>query len=329
MSDAHPFVPFVHRTVLREEVVRAIAPKAGGLYADVTLGGGGHAEAILEAAGDAILIGLDRDETAIAAATARLARFGERVRIVHAVFGDASIVLPPAAGGRLFDGIVADVGVSSPQLDDPARGMSFRREASSAPIDMRMDRSTGRTARQLIESISEEELADILFELGEERRSRKIARSIKMAHDANKLDTTGDLRHAIYAAIGGAKDGGLDPATRTFQALRIAVNDELGELDRLLDALPKLLGEDGVAAIISFHSLEDGRVKRAFSGDAWAPLQKRPIVAGDVELEENPRARSAKLRAARLRRVTESKDDRAARYAARKARKWGTSGGDT
>jgi 16S rRNA (cytosine1402-N4)-methyltransferase len=318
---------FVHRTVLRDEVVRAIAPKSGGLYADVTLGGGGHAEAILEAANDMTLVGLDRDETAIAAASKRLARFGDRVRIVHAPFGDAAIVLPPVTGGRLFDGIVADIGVSSPQLDDPARGMSFRREASSAPIDMRMDRSTGRTARQLIESISEQELADVLFELGEERRSRKIARSIKTALAAGQLETTGDLRHAIYAAIGGGKDGGLDPATRTFQALRIAVNDELGELDRLLDALPKLLAEDGIAAIISFHSLEDGRVKRAFSGDAWAPLQKRPIVAGDVELVENPRARSAKLRAARLRRANESKDDRAARYAARKARKWGTGEG--
>jgi 16S rRNA (cytosine1402-N4)-methyltransferase len=314
---------FVHRTVLRDEVVRALAPRKGGLYADVTLGGGGHALAILEAADDVTLVGLDRDETAIAAATARLAPFGERVRIVHAAFGDAAQVLPPVVGGRLFDGIVADVGVSSPQLDDPARGMSFRREASAAPIDMRMDRSTGRTARELIASLGEEELANVLFELGEERRSRRIARSIKAAHEANKLETTGDLRHAIYAAIGGGKEGGLDPATRTFQALRIAVNDELGELDRLLEALPKLLGDDGIAAIISFHSLEDGRVKRAFSGDAWAPLQKRPIVAGDVEVEENPRARSAKLRAARRRREGESKDDRAARYAARRARKWG------
>ncbi|MEO7092575.1 MAG: 16S rRNA (cytosine(1402)-N(4))-methyltransferase RsmH [Polyangiales bacterium] len=325
MSDE---APFVHRTVMRDEVVRAIAPRAGGLYADVTLGGGGHAEALLEGAPDTTLIGLDRDETAIAAARTRLARFGDRVRIVHAVFGEAAIVLPPVTGGRLLDGIVADIGVSSPQLDDPARGMSFRREASSAPIDMRMDRSTGRTARELIESISQEDLANLLFELGEERRSRKIARSIKMAFDANKLDTTGDLRHAIYAAIGGGKEGGLDPATRTFQALRIAVNDELGELDRLLDALPKLLAEDGIAAIISFHSLEDGRVKRAFSGDAWAPLQKRPLVAGDVEVEDNPRARSAKLRAARLRRVSESKDDRASRYAARRARKWGSGTGE-
>jgi 16S rRNA (cytosine1402-N4)-methyltransferase len=320
-------VPFVHRTVLRDEVVRAIAPKPGGLYADVTLGGGGHAEALLEAAEGTTLIGLDRDETAIAAATARLARFGDRVRIVHGVFGDAALLLPPVTEGRRFDGIVADIGVSSPQLDDASRGMSFRREASSAPIDMRMDRSTGRTARELVESISEQDLADILFELGEERRSRKIARSIKMALDAGKLETTGDLRHAIYAAIGGGKDGGLDPATRTFQALRIAVNDELGELDRLLEALPQLLADDGIAAIISFHSLEDGRVKRAFTRDAWAPLQKRPITAGDLELEDNPRSRSAKLRAARLRRASESKDDRAARYAARRARKWGTGEG--
>jgi 16S rRNA (cytosine1402-N4)-methyltransferase len=232
-------------------------------------------------------------------------------------------LLPSASSGRAYDGVLADIGVSSPQLDDASRGMSFRREASAAPIDMRMDRSAGRTARELIDALSEEQLADVLFELGEERRSRKIARSIKRAAETGALETTGDLRHAIYAAIGGRKEGGLDPATRSFQALRIAVNDELGQLDRLLAALPELVAPGGVAVVISFHSLEDGRVKRAFSGDAWAPLTKRPVVAGEEELTRNPRARSAKLRAARRLRVGEAKDDRAARYAARRARRFG------
>ena len=313
---------FAHKTVMRDEVVRFLSPKEGGRYADVTLGGGGHAEAILQACASATVIGVDRDETAISAASARLSPFGQRVRIVRGRFSDvAALVDGP------LDGLVADVGVSSPQLDDPARGMSFRRDASSSPIDMRMDRSSGKTALELIEELSEEALADTIFELGEERRSRRIARAIKHALVEGKLATTGDLRHAVYSAVGGKQGDAIDPATRTFQALRIAVNDELGELDRLLAALPDVLVEGGIAVVISFHSLEDGRVKRAFSGDAWLPLTKRPLVASDQELAQNPRARSAKLRAARRLRAGEAKDDRASRYAARKARKFGESGG--
>jgi 16S rRNA (cytosine1402-N4)-methyltransferase len=310
---------FIHRTVLRDEVVAAIAPREGALYADVTLGGGGHAEALLEAA-SCRLIGLDRDDAAITATTARLAKYGDRVRITRGAFGDAANLLPSG-----LDGLVADLGVSSPQLDDPERGMSFRREASAAPLDMRMDRSSGKTAREMIAELSEEQLADILFELGEERASRRIARSIKRSEEAGSLSTTGDLRHAIYQAVGGEKRGGIDPATRTFQALRIAVNDELGELDRLLGALPELLSPNGVAAIISFHSLEDRKVKRAFADAAtWAPLSKKPIEASGTEIAENPRARSAKLRAARRRSATEAEiDPRAAKYAARRARKFG------
>lgn len=310
---------FVHETVLRDEVVRALSPRDGALYADVTLGGGGHAEAILDAA-SCRLIGVDRDDAAIAAATARLARFEDRLEIRRGRFGDAAILLPSG-----LDGLVADLGVSSPQLDDASRGMSFKREASAAPLDMRMDRSSGQTARELVASLDEAALADLIYELGEEHKSRRIARSIKRAESEGRLETTGDLRHAVYQAVGGEKRAGTDPATRTFQAIRIAVNDELGELDRLLEALPTLLAGDGVAAIISFHSLEDRRVKRAFADSAiWSPLAKRPIEAGEQELLKNPRARSAKLRAARRRAQGETeRDDKAARYAARKARKFG------
>lgn len=313
---------FAHRTVLRDEVVRSLAPRDGGFYADVTLGGGGHTEAILSAA-NCRVIALDRDDAAIAASTERLARFGDRVRIVRGAFGDAANLLPSG-----LDGLVADLGVSSPQLDDPERGMSFKKEASAAPLDMRMDRSTGRTARELIVELSEEALADVIYELGEERASRRIARSIKKAEAEGRLATTGDLRHAIYQAVGGEKRTGIDPATRTFQALRIAVNDELGELDRLLAALPELLSPDGVAAIISFHSLEDRKVKRAFADSAtWAPLSKKPIEATGEEIVENPRARSAKLRVARRRSATEATiDAKAAKYAARRAKKFGTGG---
>ncbi len=310
---------FVHRTIMRDEVVRALAPRDGATYADVTLGGGGHSEAILAAA-NCRLIALDRDDAAITASTERLAKFGDRVRITRGAFGDAANLLPSG-----LDGLVADLGVSSPQLDDPERGMSFRREASAAAIDMRMDRSSGRTARELIEELSEEALADVIFELGEERASRRIARSIKKAEAEGRLATTGDLRHAIYQAVGGDKGAGIDPATRTFQALRIAVNDELGELDRLLAALPELLSPNGVAAIISFHSLEDRKVKRAFADSAtWAPLSKKPMEATGEEIAENPRARSAKLRAARRRSATEASiDPKAAKYAARRAKKFG------
>jgi 16S rRNA (cytosine1402-N4)-methyltransferase len=324
---------FHHVTVLREEVADAIAQACDdkdAIVVDGTLGGGGHSEAILQRTDGARVIGLDRDETAIAAAKERLAPFGERFEAVHARFGDAGEVVPKIAAARgkqKVDGLVADLGVSSPQLDDPSRGMSFRKEASDAPLDMRMDRSRGRTVRELIEQLEEETLANVIYDFGEERRSRKIAKSIKRAEADGQLATTGDLRHAIYRAVGGDKEHGIDPATRTFQALRIAVNEELEELDRLLAALPELLEGDGVAAIISFHSLEDGRVKRAFADEAIWDAPKKPIVASEAEAEANPRARSAKLRVARRRREGEVRDEKAekqAKYEARKARKHGT-----
>ncbi len=288
---------FEHATVMKHEVVAALAPRDGGLYVDVTLGGGGHSEAILEAAPGARVLAFDRDPAALRAAGERLARFGDRVRLVHASFGQMEEVLAERAAGPV-DGLCADLGTSSPQLDDPARGMSFRHEG---PIDMRMDPTEGETALDLIERLSDDALADVLYKLGEERRSRRIARSIKRALVDGDLHTTTDLRRAIVRATGPVRVGGIDPATRTFQALRIAVNGELDELDGLLESLPRVLAPGGVAAIISFHSLEDRRVKHAFAHrDVWAPLTKKPQTAADAERETNPRSRSAKLRAARL-----------------------------
>ncbi len=295
------FVQYSHVTVLRNEVTNALASvlaRPDALVVDVTLGGGGHSEAILEASPTVKVVGVDRDVAAIDAASERLARFGARFRAVHAPFATAREELA-RIGVERVDGLVADLGVSSPQLDDPARGMSFRHEG---PLDMRMDRTRGETALELIERLDDDALANVIFELGEERRSRRIARSVKRALGAGELRTTTDLRRAIVRATGPVRVGGVDPATRTFQALRIAVNRELDELDGLLALAPELLAPGGVLAIISFHSLEDRRVKRAFVGsDAWSPLTKKPIVASDPELEQNPRARSAKLRAATLR----------------------------
>ena len=286
---------FVHEAVMRAPVVNALAPSAG-VYVDATVGGGGHTEGILEAHPEARVIALDRDEIALAAAKERLARFGDRVTFVKTPFGEVVAALA-SAGLTQVDGLCADLGVSSPQLDEAARGMSFRREG---PIDMRMDGSSGETALELVERLSDDELADIIFHYGEEKRSRRIARSVKRALAEGQLATTLDLRRAIVRAVGPVRVGGVDPATRTFQALRIAVNGELEQLEALLGALPDIIRVDGRVAILSFHSLEDRLVKRAFHDrEIWAPLTKKPVVASEEEGAANPRARSAKLRAAR------------------------------
>lgn len=292
---------FEHATVMRDEVVRALAPRAGGTYVDATLGGAGHAVALLEAEPRARIVGLDRDPAAIAAAEERIGPVADRVMLVRATFSRVRDELD-ALGITHADGVVADLGVSSPQLDVAERGMSFRHEG---PLDMRMDPENGETAVELIDRLSDDELADVIYQYGEERRSRRIARSIKKAHAGGELRTTLDLRRAIVRAVGPARHGGVDPATRTFQALRIAVNRELEELEALLATLPAVLAEGGVAAIISFHSLEDRLVKRAFHGAGWEPLTKKPLVATDEEQQQNPRSRSAKLRAARRVAVTE------------------------
>lgn len=289
-------MPYSHVTVMPVEVVHALAPHASGLYLDVTAGGGGHSAALLEASGAARVVAFDRDPAAIAAARERLAPYGDRARVVRATFDQIGPWLQEN-GGILGDGLVADLGVSSAQLDDPDRGMSFR---SAGPIDMRMDPSSGETALELIARATQDQLADVIYQFGEERRSRRVARCVKQALEEGQLVTTQDLRRAVVRAVGPRRVGGVDPATRTFQALRIAVNEELAQLSRLLEGLPRLLAPSGVAAIISFHSLEDRLVKRAFRvTDVWERLHNKPLIASELERANNPRARSAKLRTAR------------------------------
>ncbi len=288
---------FEHTTVMKQEVVEALSPRSRGIYVDVTLGGGGHTEAILESCADCRVIAFDRDPYAVLSTRERLASFGDRLVVIPRPFSAVHDELS-ARGISHIDGLCADLGVSSPQLDDAARGLSFRQKG---PLDMRMDPDNGETALELIARSDEEELANILFRLGEERRSRRIARSIRRAYEQGELETTLDLRRAIVRAVGPARVGGVDPATRTFQALRLAVNDELGELESLLEQLPRVLASDGIAAVLSFHSLEDRLVKRAFADKSvWAPLTKKPRVVSDEEAATNPRSRSAKFRAARL-----------------------------
>jgi 16S rRNA (cytosine1402-N4)-methyltransferase len=287
---------FDHVTVLPVETVAFVAPASGGIYVDCTLGGGGHAERILEASSpDGQLIGIDRDQRALDAARKRLERFGSRAKFAHAPFGDLAEVLD-TLGIAAVHGIVADLGVSSPQLDDAERGFSIMRDG---PLDMRMDPTSGESALELIERLEEDELANVIFEYGEERKSRGVARSIKAALRAGQLATTDDLARAVRRVVGPRK-GRIDPATRTFQGLRIAVNGELDELRSLCATAPDRLHDGGVLAIISFHSLEDRIVKHGFREDArLTVLTKKPCEAGDAELAENPRSRSAKLRAAR------------------------------
>jgi len=241
------------------------------------------------------LIACDRDPLAVRTAQARLSQFGERALCVHASFDQIPERLA-ALGIPQIDGILADLGLSSQQLADAERGMSFR---SSGPLDMRMDPTRGETALELIERLSQDELANVIYELGEERRSRRVARCIKQAFEAGELKDTLELRRAVVRAVGPRRLGGVDPATRTFQALRIAVNGELDQLISLLGVAKQLLAPGGIAAIISFHSLEDRLVKRAFlDRSCWQRLNKKPVLASETELAENPRARSAKLRAA-------------------------------
>jgi 16S rRNA (cytosine1402-N4)-methyltransferase len=279
-----------------DEVVQALEPRPGGVYLDVTVGGGGHSAALFAACPAIRVVAIDRDPAAVEAARGRLSEFGERASVVHASFEEIEALLGEL-GLSGVDGLVADLGVSSHQLGDASRGMSFRQEG---PLDMRMDRTQGETALELIRRLSQDELADLIYELGEERRSRRIARCIKQAVAARELVTTLDLRRAVVRAVGPHRVGGIDPATRTFQALRMAVNAELPQLGILLAAAPRIVRPDGVAAIISFHSLEDRAVKRAFADHAlWERLTAKPLYASPVEQAGNPRARSAKLRAAR------------------------------
>jgi 16S rRNA (cytosine1402-N4)-methyltransferase len=285
-----------HVSVMPNEVSQAVCPQSGGTYVDATLGAGGHTEALLLRCPDIHVYAFDRDERALAAAAERLAPFEGRVTFVHATYDCIQSSLTQFGVSRV-DGIIADLGISSLQLDDAERGMSFR---AAGPIDMRMDQSDGETALELIARLSQDELANLIYEYGEERASRRIARCIVQAHERGELATTLDLRRAVVRAIGPRRVGGVDPATRTFQALRIAVNGELEQLDRLLAFAAEVVAPNGVIAVLSFHSLEDRRIKRAFlDGAVWQRITKKPIVASEPEQRSNPRSRSAKLRAAR------------------------------
>ena len=286
---------FAHTSVMLRETVDALRPEPGRVYVDATLGGGGHTQALLEAiAPHGVVYAFDRDPAALAAAGARLARFGERAVLIHAPFSELSAELS-ARGVTRLHGLLADLGVSSPQLDHAERGFSFARPGA---LDMRMDTTRGETLGELLETLAERELADAIYQLGDERRSRPIARSIKAAQERGELGTTEDLRRAIVR-VTGPRRGGIDPATRTFQALRMLVNGELAELSALLGQLGELLEDGARAAIISFHSGEDRLVKHSFREDArLAVVTKRPLEASEQERSENPRARSAKLRVA-------------------------------
>jgi 16S rRNA (cytosine1402-N4)-methyltransferase len=290
-----------HVPVLLDEAMKFLAPRAGAVYCDATLGLGGHAARILQlSAPDGRLVGLDRDPQALAGSRATLAPFGDRVRLVHARFGSLRAVLEEI-GMLPIDGCVVDLGVSSLQLDSTERGFSFRR---AAPLDMRMDPSQGETAAQLLRRAQEDELERILRDLGEERFAKKIARAVVLARDRDELSTTTALAELIAKVV---PPGKRDPATRSFQALRIAVNDELGELERFLADVPYCLRPGGRLVVISFHSLEDRMVKRRFRalaghepmpGPRLRILTKHVVTASDEERRKNPRSRSAKLRAA-------------------------------
>ena len=295
-----------HLSVLLEEAMTWLAPKPGGRYCDATLGAGGHAFAVLERSSpDGRVIGLDRDPAALATAGARLESFGERVSLVHARFSEARVVLE-RLGMIPVDGFLVDLGVSSPQLDRPERGFSFR---TDGPLDMRMDPTTGETAAELLRRVDEDELTRIIREQGEERHAARVARAIIEARRAGPVETTGKLAAIVARAI-PRHEYGKNPATRTFQALRITVNDELGEIERFLEVAADCLRPGGRLVVIAFHSLEDRIVKRRLrelagrggpgSSDpaVLRLLTKHVVVPGDEERRSNPRARSARLRAA-------------------------------
>jgi 16S rRNA (cytosine1402-N4)-methyltransferase len=308
-------VGFDHSTVLLGETVQLLAPRTGRVYCDCTLGGGGATLAILEhSAPEGRVIAIDRDPAALHAARQRLAVFGQRVTFVHGCFGGVKEHLGDL-GVTQVDGFVMDLGVSSPQLDHAERGFSF---SKAGPLDMRMDPTTGPTALELIADLPEDDLSQILRDYGEERYHRRIARLIKDAAQAGRLHTTTELAAVVATAIPAAEQrkSKIHPATRTFQALRIAVNRELEELETFLAGFPELLRAGGRCCIISFHSLEDRLVKNCFRNLAWTSslpekyalaagertqpvctlITRKPVDASDEEVGRNPRSRSAHLR---------------------------------
>jgi 16S rRNA (cytosine1402-N4)-methyltransferase len=288
-----------HLSVLPAETLFYLRPERGGLYVDCTVGLGGHTRALLEA-GATRVIGFDRDADALAMARTTLAPWADRVELVHADYRAFDQALDERGIGRI-DGALADFGVSSMQLDTAERGFSFQRDA---PLDMRMDRSTGATAADLLATASEADIADAIYEYGEERHSRRIARGIVEARQQGTIETTAQLATIVRRAVPYRGYQRIDPATRTFQALRIWVNRELDGLDRFLQTIAGRLAVGARLVAISFHSLEDRIVKHTLramqqGGEiALKVLTKKPVIAGDDELQLNPRARSAKLRVA-------------------------------
>ena len=311
MSDVSATSAPRHIPVLLEDVIDVLAPRDGAVYVDATFGAGGYSRALLDAA-DCTVWGIDRDPDAAAAGNAMAADYGNRLTVLNGRFGDMKALLADV-GVHQVDGIALDIGVSSMQIDDPARGFSFR---SDGPLDMRMGQD-GPSAADAVNQLAEKELADIIFRYGEERASRKIARAIVELREQSPITRTGQLASVVRSVVRRSKDG-IDPATRTFQALRIYVNEELAELDRGLTAAATLLGDGGRLAVVSFHSLEDRRVKtffQALSGAGPRPSRHLPQAATDVtddnvfrvperqgrkpsaaETARNPRARSARLR---------------------------------
>jgi 16S rRNA (cytosine1402-N4)-methyltransferase len=288
-----------HVPVLTAEALLYLQPEQGGLFVDCTAGLAGHARALLEA-GATRLIGIDRDPSALTAATQNLARWADRVELVHADYRDIDEVLARRQID-VIDGALADLGISSMQLEAPGRGFSFQRDE---PLDMRMDPTSGDTAAELIARVPERDLADVIFKYGEERYSRRIARSIVEARHQQPIATTGRLAAIVRRSVPHRGYMRIDPATRTFQALRIWVNRELDGLDQFIEAAVRRLRAGRRLVVITFHSLEDRVVKhtlRALERGEQALvriLTKKPVVPTDDEVRSNPRARSAKLRAA-------------------------------
>lgn len=290
-----------HVSVLPVEVLALLEPAPGQLLVDATVGAGGHARLLAERlAPNGRLIGLDRDEAMLELARPRLA--GLPVTLMQAPFSRLREALDEQ-GIAAVDGVLADVGVCSDQLDDPQRGLSF---TQSGPLDMRLDPTVGEPASSLLRWISERDLADLIYRYGEERFSRRIARRIVEVRRTAPVETTEQLAELVRRCVPRPPRSAqrrrplIDPATRVFQALRIAVNDELGELEKLLKTLSACVRPGGRAAVISFHSLEDRLVKTAFrERSLWEALTRKPVQAGEEEVTNNPRARSAKLRAAR------------------------------
>ena len=291
-----------HVSVFLDEITNWLVTGRSKTFVDGTVGYGGHGERLLEKAGDgAVLVGIDRDEEALAYSRTRLARFGGRAILLKGDFVDVKQLLRNV-DISVIDGAVLDLGVSSPQLDDSNRGFSFQEDG---PLDMRMDQSAGATAGELVNSLPESELADLIFQYGEERFSRRIARAIVRARERKSLASTQELTTVIKESVPAAyRHGRIHCATRTFQALRIAVNRELDVLEPAIRDAVDMLQPGGRIAVISFHSLEDRIVKHTFRALAERPnpqvavLTKRPQVPSEAECQANPRARSAKLRVA-------------------------------